>query len=105
MSERAIEAIKAVIHPVASWFLDRLGDGLLGRLPTRAYHHTAPVNALYGLHQSLSCYSKRGWRLLGVVMRAPSSFEAGLRHWAQVCGSRERTVTATEPCVCSGWSG
>ena len=70
MSDRAIEAIKARNHPVASWFLDmNLVMGYWGENTTRAYHHTAPVNALYGLHQSLSLFSKKGWRLLGVVMR------------------------------------
>ena len=67
MSERAIEAIKARSHPVASWFLDmNLVMGYWGENTTRAYHHTAPVNALYGLHQSLSLLQQEGleasWR-------------------------------------------
>jgi alanine-glyoxylate transaminase/serine-glyoxylate transaminase/serine-pyruvate transaminase len=67
MSDRAIEAIKARNHPVASWFLDmNLVMGYWGENTTRAYHHTAPVNALYGLHQSLSLLQQEGleasWR-------------------------------------------
>ena len=67
MSDRAVEAIKARNHPVASWFLDmNLVMGYWGENTTRAYHHTAPVNALYGLHQSLSLLQQEGleasWR-------------------------------------------
>jgi len=67
MSDRAIEAIKARNHPIASWFLDmNLVMGYWGENTTRAYHHTAPVNALYGLHQSLSLLQQEGleasWR-------------------------------------------
>jgi alanine-glyoxylate transaminase/serine-glyoxylate transaminase/serine-pyruvate transaminase len=39
---------------VASWFLDlNLVMGYWGEGQKRAYHHTAPVNALYGLHEAL----------------------------------------------------
>jgi alanine-glyoxylate transaminase/serine-glyoxylate transaminase/serine-pyruvate transaminase len=53
-SNRAVEVVKTRKTPVQSWFLDlglMLGywDGEGGR----SYHHTAPVNALYGLHESL----------------------------------------------------
>ena len=53
-SARAVEAVKARKMPVQSWFLDlglMLGywDGEGGR----SYHHTAPINTLYGLHESL----------------------------------------------------
>lgn len=58
-SERAVATAKTRKSPIQSWFLDlnlMLGywDGEGGR----SYHHTAPVNALYGLHESLT-------RLLG----------------------------------------
>jgi alanine-glyoxylate transaminase/serine-glyoxylate transaminase/serine-pyruvate transaminase len=54
-SERAVAAAKSRKTPIQSWFLDltlMLGywDGEGGR----SYHHTAPVNALYGLNESLS---------------------------------------------------
>ncbi len=53
-SPKAIEHIKARKTKVLSWFLDVTqvmaywgGEG------ARAYHHTAPINALYGLHEAL----------------------------------------------------
>lgn len=53
-SERAIEKIKNRQHRVQSWFLDlNLVMGYWGEGAKRAYHHTAPVNALYALHESL----------------------------------------------------
>lgn len=61
-SERAIAAVKARRTPVQSWFLDLnliLGywDGSAGG---RSYHHTAPVNALYGLHEALVMLREEG---------------------------------------------
>lgn len=53
-SERAIEKIKNRESKVQSWFLDlNLVMGYWGEGAKRAYHHTAPVNALYALHESL----------------------------------------------------
>ncbi|OOF22348.1 alanine--glyoxylate aminotransferase [Salinivibrio proteolyticus] len=53
-SARAVEKMQARTHKVQSWFLDQSlvlgywsGDG------KRSYHHTAPVNSLYALHESL----------------------------------------------------
>jgi alanine-glyoxylate transaminase/serine-glyoxylate transaminase/serine-pyruvate transaminase len=53
-NQRAIDHIKARKTKVLSWFLDVTqvmaywgGEG------ARAYHHTAPINALYGLHEAL----------------------------------------------------
>ena len=67
MSDRAIEAIKAAQSPRCILVLDmNLVMGYWGENTTRAYHHTAPVNALYGLHQSLSLLQQEGleasWR-------------------------------------------
>ena len=51
---RALERVKARTHPVTSWFLDlNLVLGYWGGDQKRTYHHTAPVNALYGLHEAL----------------------------------------------------
>lgn len=61
---RAIERIQARPHRVQSWFLDMQlvmgywGDGSGGG--KRAYHHTAPVNALYALHESLVMLEEEG---------------------------------------------
>ncbi len=53
-SPAAVDKIKQRQTPVQSWFLDQSlvmqywsGEG------KRAYHHTAPVNSLYALHESL----------------------------------------------------
>jgi alanine-glyoxylate transaminase/serine-glyoxylate transaminase/serine-pyruvate transaminase len=60
-SERAVQAVKSRKIPVQSWFLDltkvmAYWDGTGGR----SYHHTAPVNALYGLHESLVMLAEEG---------------------------------------------
>ncbi len=53
-SEAAINKIRSRKHPVQSWFLDlNLVMGYWGHNTKRAYHHTAPINSLYGLHESL----------------------------------------------------
>lgn len=60
-SNRAVEAIKARKTPVQSWFLDlSLVMGYWGEGQKRAYHHTAPVNALYGLHEALVMLAEEG---------------------------------------------
>jgi alanine-glyoxylate transaminase/serine-glyoxylate transaminase/serine-pyruvate transaminase len=61
MSQRAVDVIKARKTPVASWFLDlNLVMGYWGEGKKRAYHHTAPVNALYGLHEALVVLTQEG---------------------------------------------
>jgi alanine-glyoxylate transaminase/serine-glyoxylate transaminase/serine-pyruvate transaminase len=61
MSPRAVDVIKARKTPVASWFLDlNLVMGYWGEGKKRAYHHTAPVNALYGLHEALVVLTQEG---------------------------------------------
>jgi alanine-glyoxylate transaminase / serine-glyoxylate transaminase / serine-pyruvate transaminase len=50
---RAVERIRARTTLCQSWFMDlglQLGYWSSG---SRTYHHTAPVNALYGLHEAL----------------------------------------------------
>jgi alanine-glyoxylate transaminase / serine-glyoxylate transaminase / serine-pyruvate transaminase len=60
-SERAVEKIKARNTKVASWFLDlTLVMGYWGAGAKRTYHHTAPVNALYGLHEALVMLQEEG---------------------------------------------
>lgn len=60
-SERAVTRINQRTHKVQSWFLDMQlvmeywgGDG------KRAYHHTAPVNDLYALHEALLILQEEG---------------------------------------------
>lgn len=58
--ERAIEKLKARKTPVQSWFMDlNLVLGYWAEAK-RTYHHTAPVNALYGLHESLVMLAEEG---------------------------------------------
>lgn len=60
-SQRAVETIQSRSTPVSSWFLDlSLVMGYWGEGQTRAYHHTAPVNALYGLHEALVILQEEG---------------------------------------------
>ncbi len=60
-SERAIDKLKARNVPVQSWFLDQsLVMGYWSGEGKRAYHHTAPVNSLYALHESLVMLKEEG---------------------------------------------
>ncbi|HHN67047.1 MAG TPA: alanine--glyoxylate aminotransferase family protein [Thermopetrobacter sp.] len=60
-SARALEKLKARATPVQSWFLDlSLVMGYWGEGQQRSYHHTAPVNALYGLHEALVMLHEEG---------------------------------------------
>ncbi len=59
--EQAIQKIKNRKSKVQSWFLDlNLVMGYWGGATKRAYHHTAPINALYGLHESLVILQEEG---------------------------------------------
>ncbi len=60
-SAAAVDKIQSRTSKVQSWFLDQTllmaywaGDG------KRSYHHTAPVNALYGLHEALRLLCEEG---------------------------------------------
>ncbi|XZG68826.1 pyridoxal-phosphate-dependent aminotransferase family protein [Chitinibacteraceae bacterium HSL-7] len=60
-SEAAVAKLKARKTPVQSWFLDQtLVMGYWGGGAKRAYHHTAPVNALYCLHEALRLLANEG---------------------------------------------
>jgi len=60
-SERAQSHIKQRQHRVQSWFMDlNLVMGYWGQNGKRAYHHTAPINALYGLHEALVLLQEEG---------------------------------------------
>ncbi|NNM80558.1 MAG: alanine--glyoxylate aminotransferase family protein [Gallionella sp.] len=60
-SAQAQEKIKNRRTKVQSWFLDlNLVMGYWGGATKRAYHHTAPINALYGLHESLVMLQEEG---------------------------------------------
>lgn len=60
-SDKAVAAVKDRTTTVPSWFLDKnLVMGYWGGGAKRAYHHTAPVNALYGLHEALVMVHREG---------------------------------------------
>ncbi len=59
--DRAVEAIKNRKTKVQSWFLDlNLVMGYWGSNTKRSYHHTAPINSLYGLHEALVILLEEG---------------------------------------------
>ncbi len=59
--ERARHRIANRSHRVQSWFLDmNLVMGYWGQGARRAYHHTAPVNAMYALHEALLMVHEEG---------------------------------------------
>lgn len=74
-SERAVSRIRNRKTRVQSWFLDmNLVMDYWGGGSKRSYHHTAPVNALYGLHEALLILREEGlqnaWRRHAVCHNA-----------------------------------
>ena len=60
-SPAAVERIRQRQTPIQSWFLDQsLVMGYWSGGAKRSYHHTAPVNALYALHEALRVLAKEG---------------------------------------------
>ena len=59
LSERAVERLEQRTTPVRSWYLDL---SLIRRYwgDERAYHHTAPVNLLYALHEACRLALREG---------------------------------------------
>jgi alanine-glyoxylate transaminase/serine-glyoxylate transaminase/serine-pyruvate transaminase len=59
LSARALERLKRRERPVQSWYLDlSLIQSYWGT--ERVYHHTAPINMLYGLHEALRLVLEEG---------------------------------------------
>lgn len=60
-NERALEKVRNRKSRVQSWFMDlNLVIGYWGTGAKRAYHHTAPINALYSLHEALLLLREEG---------------------------------------------
>ncbi|MGE5467718.1 MAG: pyridoxal-phosphate-dependent aminotransferase family protein [Ignavibacteria bacterium] len=60
-SARAVEKIRARKTKVQSWFMDlNLVLEYWGGAAKRTYHHTAPVNSLFALHESLVMLAEEG---------------------------------------------
>ena len=90
-SERAVSVIRARKTRVQSWFLDlNLVMAYWGGDSRRSYHHTAPVNALYALHESLVILKEEGL--------ADSHARHLLHHQALVAGLEAMGLTlAVDP--------
>lgn len=60
-SPRAVERIRGRSRPCQSWYLDAglLAD-YVGEGSERKYHHTAPINMMYGLHEGLVMVEEEG---------------------------------------------
>ncbi len=60
-NEAALDKVRKRKSKVQSWFLDlNLVMGYWGEGAKRAYHHTAPINALYALHEALLMLQEEG---------------------------------------------
>ena len=60
-SDAAIAKVRARTTPVQSWFMDlNLVLGYWSGEGKRTYHHTAPINPLYGLHEALVMLVEEG---------------------------------------------
>jgi alanine-glyoxylate transaminase / serine-glyoxylate transaminase / serine-pyruvate transaminase len=59
-SDRAVAKVKARKTKVPNWYLDLTMIINYWEGATRAYHHTAPVNMLYGLYQALQLILEEG---------------------------------------------
>lgn len=59
-SERAVETLKARRTKVPNWYLDLTMIINYWAGETRAYHHTAPINMLYGLYAALGVILDEG---------------------------------------------
>ena len=78
-SERVVEHVKARKDKIHSWFMDmNLLLGYWGET-TRTYHHTAPTNSLFALHEALLLLREEGLEnAWGRVQRHHTALKAGL---------------------------
>ena len=61
ISDRALEKINQRKTPVSTWFHDiGLIDGYWSESSQRSYHHTAPVNSIFALAESLRLVKREG---------------------------------------------
>jgi alanine-glyoxylate transaminase/serine-glyoxylate transaminase/serine-pyruvate transaminase len=65
IGERAVERLEAESAPCASWYFDLRAILAYWRedaagAPPRAYHHTAPINMIYALDESLAIVLEEG---------------------------------------------
>jgi alanine-glyoxylate transaminase/serine-glyoxylate transaminase/serine-pyruvate transaminase len=80
--ERAIERIGARKSPPSSWYLDLEMIAGYWDPDRRSYHHTAPINMLYGLAEALRLIEDEGLEPRWARHRAAhESLRAGLAAW------------------------
>ncbi len=60
LSQRAVDKLRSRKTKVPNWYLDLTLITSYWEGATRAYHHTAPINMLYGLYQALHCILDEG---------------------------------------------
>jgi len=61
ISEKAADVVRSRNHKVQSWFMDlNLVMGYWSGDGARVYHHTAPINPLYAIHESLVMLEEEG---------------------------------------------
>ena len=61
ISEKAADVVRRRNHKVQSWFMDlNLVMGYWSGDGARVYHHTAPINPLYAIHEALVMLEEEG---------------------------------------------
>ena len=61
ISEKAANVVRSRNHKVQSWFMDlNLVMGYWSGDGARVYHHTAPINPLYAIHEALVMLEEEG---------------------------------------------
>lgn len=84
LGERAIERLEKSVH---TWYFDlnKIMDYWTGKQGNRLYHHTAPINMVYALHQGLSLVLNEG---LGSAHARHSKNAAALEYGLENLGFR-----------------
>jgi alanine-glyoxylate transaminase / serine-glyoxylate transaminase / serine-pyruvate transaminase len=59
-SQKAVDALQARKRKVPNWYLDLTMITAYWEGASRAYHHTAPINMIYGLYQALDLVLEEG---------------------------------------------
>ena len=102
-SERVVDYVKARKDKIHSWFMDM--NLLLGYwgATTRTYHHTAPTNSLFALHEALLLIREEGLENCWARHRAPSPRAQGRARGdgAQVPGEGAVPASADERGACA----
>jgi len=84
ISAGAADAIRKRNRKAQSWFMDlNLVMGYWGQGSARVYHHTAPINALYALHEALVMLEEEG---LENAWARHAKMHAALRAGAEAMG-------------------